>query len=303
MANPGLLLRSPAKLNWTLEVLGRRDDGFHELRSWFMAAGLYDELECRPCDSGEDFTSKLQLSGPAASGLPRDESNLVLRAEQAWRSAGGKAPAIEWSLLKRIPAGAGLGGGSGNAAAALCLLDAIGDGSAIGDRIELALSIGSDLPFFLQEESAVLLGGRGEIRLGHGVAPPGWVVLAVPDISVATGWVFAELKAPPCAAGVSSAGESDEMAVPPLPLENDLLGPAELAYPELKDFHAKLDATADFQLSGSGGTFFAFFPDFADAEQCAEHTRKICEQVFVVPMLQGPILRQPIALPKRGSES
>ena len=310
MTNPGFLLRSPAKLNWTLEVLGRREDGFHELRSWFVAAALYDELTCCPRAASEVDAvtataphAALQVLGPAAKGVPVDASNLVLRAEQAWRAAGGEAPPVSWSLQKYIPAGAGLGGGSGNAAAALRLLEVIGDGSAILDLPQLALTLGSDVPFFLQQEAAVLLGGRGEILLATGTGPEGWVVLAVPSFPVSTGWVFAQLSNLPCVVGACKESRIHVSVVPPLPLENDLLDAAERAYPALQEFHAKLDASADFQLCGSGGTFFAYFPDFETAENCAIQTRLVCAQVFVVSLQHGPILRAPMATPTAGRSS
>jgi 4-diphosphocytidyl-2-C-methyl-D-erythritol kinase len=300
MTSSGFLQRSPAKLNWTLEVRGRRRDGYHELRSWFVAAALYDELSCAPRAADEDAPA-LRISGPAAAGLPQDRTNLVSRAEHAWRAAGGEAPSLRWSLIKNIPAGAGLGGGSGNAAAALCLLQAMAEvaGRKVEDLAGLALSIGSDVPFFLQQSSAVLLGGRGEVLLHGATAPTGWVVIAVPEFAVSTSRVFDALAAPLLedAAGASTAGAFD---LPPLPTENALLDAAQQAYPQLRTFHDMLDAAADFQLSGSGGTFFAYFPDHGSAERCAASTRAICSRVFVAPLQAGPILRPPSAIPAAG---
>jgi 4-diphosphocytidyl-2-C-methyl-D-erythritol kinase len=305
------MLRSPAKLNWTLEVLGRRQDGFHELKSWFLAAALYDELYCHLREPAHESEPPMHISGPASAGLPTDGSNLVLRAEQAWRAAGGEAPAVTWSLIKNIPAGAGLGGGSGNAAAALLLLEAIGDGSAIADLPALALSIGSDLPFFLQQQPAVLLGGRGEQLLATGTAPQGWVVLAVPDFSVNTTRVFSKLETKSFheqQVDKSSPqevveGSPETMEMPALPMQNDLVEAAQSAYPELAAFHDMLDASADFHLSGSGGAHFAFFHDHQAAEDCAAHTRSICSHVFVAPLQQGPVLRTPKPLPAPGQEA
>lgn len=305
------MLRSPAKLNWTLEVLGRREDGFHELKSWFLAAGLYDELYCHLREPAHEAEPPLRISGPVVADLPVDGSNLVLRAEQAWRAAGGEAPAVSWSLIKNIPAGAGLGGGSGNAAAALLLLEALGDGSAIADLSALAMSIGSDLPFFLQQHSAVLLGGRGERLLATGTAPQGWVVLAVPDFSVTTKRVFSKLVAQPFKADPDGAPATDQLdsghaeaeLMPALPMQNDLVEAAQCAYPELAAFHDMLDAGADFHLSGSGGAHFAFFQDHQAAEDCAAHTRSICRHVFVAPLQQGSVLRAPKSLPVPGQEA
>ncbi|MDP7062295.1 MAG: 4-(cytidine 5'-diphospho)-2-C-methyl-D-erythritol kinase [Planctomycetota bacterium] len=299
----GFMLRSPAKLNWTLEVLGKRADGFHELRSWFLAAAVYDELYCQLRDPAHTAEPPLRITGPAAEGLPLDGSNLVLRAEQVWRAAGGEAPAVTWSLIKNIPAGAGLGGGSGNAAAALLLLEAIGDSSAIDDLAALALSIGSDLPFFLQQSSAVLLGGRGERLLASTEAPDGWVVVAVPEFSVHTAKVFAALKASSYQASEQAQGKQQSNVIPKLPAENDLVEAAQQAYPELAAFHDMLDAAADFHLSGSGGAHFAYFRQHQAAEDCAAHTRSICKHVFVAPMQQGPVLRTPKPLPIPGQQA
>lgn len=305
------MLRSPAKLNWTLEVLGRREDGFHELKSWFLAAALYDELYCHLREPAHEAEPPLRLSGPAATDLPIDGSNLVLRAEQAWRAAGGEAPAVTWSLIKNIPAGAGLGGGSGNAAAALLLLEAIGDGSAIADLAALALSIGSDLPFFLQPHSAVLLGGRGEQLLATGTAPDGWVVLAVPDFAVNTAYVFSKLEAKAYASSQQRQSQTDQgqsdrvvaLQLPSSPKQNDLVVAAQSAYPELAAFHDMLDAGADFHLSGSGGAHFAYFKGHQAAEDCAASTRSICRHVFVAPLQQGAVLRAPKPLPAPGQEA
>jgi len=113
--------QSPAKLNWTLEILGRRADGFHELRSWFVAVGLFDTLSLEP----QQETSTLTVDGPMSVGIPSDRRNLILKADALWRASGGDAPYCAWHLQKHIPAAGGLGGGSGNAAAALLLLQKI----------------------------------------------------------------------------------------------------------------------------------------------------------------------------------
>ena len=289
------LLRSPAKLNWTLEVLGRREDGFHSLRSWFVAVGLYDSLQVRVRDLEDSRQARLRVHGPESGGVPEDGSNLVLKTEDAWRAAGGDAPLLAWTLHKSIPAGAGLGGGSGNAAAAIRLLECIGKPSAIPDLRDFALQLGSDVPFFLESSGAMCLAGRGEVVLDAQAAPPGWVVLAVPPFAVSTAKVFDALKARSCDGAPVTA-----FPLPPTPGRNDLLAAAEAAYPELADFHSSLDAGADFHLSGSGGTFFAWFPDRESAQACADATRSACERIFVVPLQKGAILRDAEAVTAGG---
>ena len=95
------------KVNWSLRVLGRREDGFHELRSWFVRLDGGDRLAWQEGSTG------LNLAGSDGEGVPQDSSNLVLRADAAWRAAGGVAPTWAWTLEKRLPPGSGLGAGSG----------------------------------------------------------------------------------------------------------------------------------------------------------------------------------------------
>ena len=97
-------LKAPAKINWTLRVLGRRPDGFHELQSWFIPVALADTVEAKPGSAG------LEISGPWADGIPADSGNLLLVAEEKWRQAGGVAPSMAWYLHKEIPSGSRISG-------------------------------------------------------------------------------------------------------------------------------------------------------------------------------------------------
>ncbi len=171
-----------AKINLTLEVLARRADGFHALRSVMVPIGLGDELVLEPSDAFR-FTCDAPSLG---------NGNLVERALA--RIGKARAP-FTVTLRKRVPVGAGLGGGSSDAAAVLKLAmsGALGD---VDDRDWLAdaRALGSDVPFFLADAPA-LVEGTGERVTALGAAPPWWVVLLAPDTHVATGSAYGALAA------------------------------------------------------------------------------------------------------------
>src|SRR5687768_10113096 len=137
-------MKSYAKINWSLRITGKRADGFHDLETVFQTISLHDELTFRD-------SSSLSLTCDDPS-IPTDETNLVMRAAHL---VGAPPVAIE--LKKRIPAGGGLGGGSSNAATTLVAL-----GGSRSDLPSLALSLGSDIPFFLLGGTAYAT-GRGEV--------------------------------------------------------------------------------------------------------------------------------------------
>jgi 4-diphosphocytidyl-2-C-methyl-D-erythritol kinase len=182
-----LRAEAPAKLNLGLEIVRRRADGFHDLRTIFQAIDLHDDLTVR--ERGRAGVS-LVVTGPEAPAVPSGPENLIVRAgeELARRRAPGRG--VEIRLTKRIPVGAGLGGGSSDAAATLLALEALWSlDPDPRERARLALELGSDVPFFLVGGTA-LGEGRGE-RLTRVHAPPpcGWI-LAVPEFRVSTAEAF-----------------------------------------------------------------------------------------------------------------
>ncbi|UCD11318.1 MAG: 4-(cytidine 5'-diphospho)-2-C-methyl-D-erythritol kinase [Nitrospinaceae bacterium] len=183
-----LKLKSPAKINLGLKVLRKREDGFHELETLFQMVALYDdiELELRP--------SGIELAGHAP-GIPLDASNL------AWRAANlllqqvpaGSRQGVRIRLTKRIPAGAGLGGGSGNAAMVLLGLNVLWDLKMPREiLLSLAAELGSDVPFFLTSPAAIGR-GRGEILESVQPSEKFYVLLVFPGFSIATAWVYQNL--------------------------------------------------------------------------------------------------------------
>ncbi|HEX7631088.1 MAG TPA: 4-(cytidine 5'-diphospho)-2-C-methyl-D-erythritol kinase [Lacunisphaera sp.] len=150
---------SPAKLNLFLAITGRRADGFHDLVSVAAPLDFGDELEARSKEQGAG--SRFTLTCDRAE-VPVDETNLILKAAQAFVAATGWKGGADFRLTKRIPMGAGLGGGSSNAVAALRALNQLSGGALAGARLaEVAASLGSDCALFLHD-APVVMRGRGE---------------------------------------------------------------------------------------------------------------------------------------------
>lgn len=279
-------LQLGCKVNWTLKVLGRRGDGFHELRSWFLGLDGGDRLRWSEGREG------LQLIGPEAEGVPRDGSNLVLRADRAWREAGGQAPELSWQLDKQLPPGSGLGAGSADAAGVLQVLQACATQPLDANTCrELAIELGSDLPFFFDGEVAVLLGGRGERRIASAPAPRVWVVIAIPPVAASTPEVFARLQAKPYEPAsllsdpeAAQQGRSDApTGMPDQPGGNALTSAALQCVPELAELQTQLLDLGAFQLSGSGSAWFCAIPDRSasseDAIEARERASRLAEKL------------------------
>ncbi|UOK72129.1 4-(cytidine 5'-diphospho)-2-C-methyl-D-erythritol kinase [Ancylobacter polymorphus] len=271
---PSVLLheRAPAKVNLTLRVLGRRADGYHDLSSVVAFAGAGDRLALRP---GAELS--LGLEGPGAPVLAGEADNLVLKAA---RALAARVPGLRlgrFTLAKRLPVAAGLGGGSADAAAALRLL-ARANGLAVDDErlFAAALATGSDVPACLYGRSC-LMAGRGEV-LTPLALPRFGAVLVNPRVAVATAAVFRALALAPGtsrdAGGAafpsapSRAALLDWLATEP----NDLEPPARMLAPVLGDVERALGATAGARLvrmSGSGATMFALYDDCRAAAAAA----------------------------------
>jgi 4-diphosphocytidyl-2-C-methyl-D-erythritol kinase len=271
--------RPPAKVNLTLEVLGRRADGCHELRSVFLRIGLCDALSLDVAQHGSDA---LRVTG--LPGTPTAD-NLVLRALGALRTRSNVAlPPLKAHLDKRIPLAAGLGGGSSDCAATLGLAQACwGVRLARADESALAAELGSDVPFFQSDAPAALVEGSGEqVTALEGVRGEAGVLLATPPAHLSTTEVFARHDGLPDKPGPADAGVSRGLATAlgdgldadglcawadRLREANDLWPAAVEAMPELLDLRGALErfTTRPWLLSGSGPTLFALYPSLAEA--------------------------------------
>jgi 4-diphosphocytidyl-2-C-methyl-D-erythritol kinase len=176
---------APAKLNLFLHITGRRSDGYHLLQTWFQFLDLQDELHFRQRGDGELHLVE-GIEGVA------DEDNLVLRAARRLRTVSGVAIGADIRLHKRIPLGAGLGGGSSNAATTLIALNRLWNlGFPIDELAEIGLALGADVPVFIRGQAA-WAEGIGE-RLSPLPAPEMAYLLLLPPVQVATAQIFADL--------------------------------------------------------------------------------------------------------------
>ena len=255
----GTTLLAPAKINLTLEILARRDDGYHNLRSLMLPIGLHDEIAVEPAAAFSFACEPASL----------ETDNLVVRAFE--RLGLGNAP-VAVRLRKRIPVGAGLGGGSSDAAAILrAACDGMFGAPGPRDWVADARALGSDVPFFLTGTGA-LVEASGERVTAIGALPPWWFVVVAPDVHVDTGAAYAALAAErrtqPVAqrprAGSSSlqaleAVQRHDFAAACEAMVNDFEPSITRAYPAVAAALGALHAAgaAHAMLSGSGGATFA----------------------------------------------
>lgn len=261
---------APAKLNLGLHVLRHRPDGYHDLETAFLRLGWADTLRATPAPA-------LQLTCSDAN-LPTDGRNLVVRAARALAAHAGIEAHAAVELVKRVPYGAGLGGGSSDAAAALRLLaDVWGLRVSEADLHALAAGLGSDVPFFLTDGPA-LATGRGE-RLAPllvaGGAPwrcPFWLVVAVPPVRVSTAEAYG-LVVPndDNRADIGAVVASADLARWRRDLVNDFEAPVVARHPEVgRARDALRDAGAGYAaMSGSGSAVWGAFEHAAEARSAA----------------------------------
>ncbi len=185
-------VRAYAKINLTLDVFSKRADGYHGIASVMQTIGLSDAIRLAVSD-GEGIA--FSCESPAAIPVPNDPANLVYRAAEALidasRESGKPIPkGVSLHLEKSVPAQAGLGGGSSDAAATLVGLNALCEwGWSDKELIAFAARLGSDIPFFILG-GTVVARGRGEILTPLPDAPPLWLVVVKPDVGVSTAWAY-----------------------------------------------------------------------------------------------------------------
>lgn len=292
---PVITIFAPAKVNLILRVLDRRPDGYHNLWSIMQTVGLEDEVSIRvvPHHSG------IQL-GCDDSSLRTDQSNLVYRAAAAVLERSGKSVGLEIHLTKRIPMGAGLGGGSSDAAATIIGLNRVLQlGWSPARMAEVGQFLGSDVPFFLYAPAAIVA-GRGEDVRPIQLTGDRWMVLVNPGFPVETKWAYQQLSTArknfdPLSERLRrletiaqiSWSEVLELA------DNDFESPVFSAHPVLREIKEELLAEgADIALlSGSGATVFGVFRDEAEAQKAVSSFQARRDlKVFTVPACTGPVV-------------
>ena len=264
-----LNVRCPGKVNLHLEVLGRRPDGYHELRTMFAAVGVWDELTFAVAPTGV-----LELSVEPPGVVPTGEENLVIRAARALAAGSGPVRGARVHLTKGIPIAGGMGGGSSDAAAALTGLSTLWDLELdITTLLELGSGLGADVPFFLIGGAAWGT-GRGTELVPLPDLPPWWVVLLPGEEAVSTAAVYRALRAGP----VDDRPQSEVYQwierggeVPFHACRNDLETTVLAQWPGIARRLAAIRGTQPLlaRLSGSGGTVFGLYCDRTAAERAS----------------------------------
>jgi 4-diphosphocytidyl-2-C-methyl-D-erythritol kinase len=271
-------LPSFAKINLSLRVLGRRTDGYHELRTVFQTISLRDQLTFRALD---DSRLELVCDYCDSDGVPTNDSNLIIRAAKLLRERFNVERGAWVALEKMIPAGGGLGGGSSNAAVALIGLARLWEIETTRDElIELSATLGADAPFFFTGGRA-LGTGRGDQIAPLADAPRSSLIIIAPRVKISTAEAYASLRAPALTKNFApvnllvSRKEANFYDSLPAALANDFEPAIFRQHPEIeraRDSLVAAGATAAL-LSGSGSSVFGIFENRDGVERARVRLR------------------------------
>jgi len=265
-----LQLQAPAKVNYRLDVLGKRADGYHDLRMVMQRVDLCDEIEIALTD-----TPGIRVVC-GSKGVPDGPGNIAWRAADALVKLAGREVGIDISITKRIPVAAGLGGGSSDAATVLMGVNQLLELGLSDERLmEIGVKLGADVPFFIFKKPA-LAEGIGDRLTALEQVPSLWVVLVNPGIHVSTAWVYQNLRLTRKASIAIIPGSYGSLAEVCDLLSNDLEPVTCARFPllnELKDLLIAAGAGGSL-MSGSGSTVFGLFAEESAARQAAAEIAK-----------------------------
>jgi len=259
---------APAKINLSLRVLGRRSDDFHEIETFIAPISLCDEIKIEQRRSGKQEIA-FRCDDPS---VPKGEDNLVVRAANVFFEETKVSSGVSIVLKKRIPHGAGLGGGSSDAASTLLALNELLETNLPSEALaKMAEMIGSDVPFFISQSAAVCK-GRGELvsltRLREQLS----VLLLKPEFGVPTQWAYSWWQDSREIPGVSYGAQQFTQQS----FMNDLERPVFEKFvflAQLKMWLLKQPEVGAALMSGSGSTVFAVIPDNAAIDQLATRAK------------------------------
>ncbi len=267
---PGYRVQAAAKVNLTLNVVGRRDDGYHLINGLVVFAGIGDVLEVEPA---ERFG--LEIDGPFGEAVAAGGDNLVARAAHGFAALAGREPAVRITLRKNLPVAAGIGGGSADAGATLRALAALWQPALDrSDLEELALSLGADVPVCLLARPAYM-SGIGEVIACAPDLPAAHLVLVNPGVQLSTATVFAGTAGHYSAPRQRLSGAPGDAAALADWLRaggNDLTRAACVLEPRIAVAIARIAAARGClleRMSGSGPTCFGLFATAAAARRAA----------------------------------
>lgn len=270
-----------AKINWTLDILGQREDGYHLLDMLMQPITLADTITVEKAES-----VTLTVSGTPL--IPADERHLAYRAAMALKAATGCPAGAAIHVHKRIPAGAGLGGGSADAAGVLAGLNRLWELGLDEETLErIGLTLGADVPFCLHGGLAHVT-GIGEGMTDLPVCPEWPLIIVQPCEGLSTGAVFrayhacADAARPDTTAAIAALQACDLAALPPA-LGNALEGVSRTMQPAIGDAIDLLmqEGAVCARMSGSGSAVFGVFSDHAAAERAYEHIHTIYDRTFL----------------------
>lgn len=275
--------KAPAKVNLTLHVTGRRDDGYHLLDSLVVFADVCDQLSAT---SSADL--RISVSGPFSPGVPTDDSNLMMRAAMALKRVRGVEMGAALTLEKHLPHAAGIGSGSSDAALTLAMLAELWGVPPLPANAPEVVALGADVPVCLQAPAPTRMTGIGETLSDVPRLPDCALVLVRPPVEVPTAAVFQAL----------TSRDGSGMDDLPLGLDydgfvqwlaaqrNDLQAPAETIAPEITHAIAALRALPAVSfagMSGSGATCYGLVKDIATARQVARRMQVAHMNWWVAP--------------------
>ncbi|HAA04909.1 MAG TPA: 4-(cytidine 5'-diphospho)-2-C-methyl-D-erythritol kinase [Syntrophobacteraceae bacterium] len=267
---------APAKINLWLEVIGKRSDGYHELSSLMLPVGVYDQLDVTL--GGTEVS--LECSHP---DVPQDDRNLAWRAADRFRREAGWSQGMHIKLVKNIPVGAGLGGGSSDAGVLLANLNRwAGAPLATSTLVDLARSLGADVAFFLESRPALARGIGEKLEWVTGV-PAYPLVLIKPPVMVSTRSIYQKLTLTrPKAAITIRALEAQPWSFQQV-LENDLESVTIVEFPVIAQIKQWLmnNGALGALMSGSGPTVFGVFSDEARARKVESLARETWRRSWV----------------------
>jgi 4-diphosphocytidyl-2-C-methyl-D-erythritol kinase len=260
-------LFSPAKVNLRLDILGRRPDGYHDIRTIFQKISLGDDLTIAVIKSGIEVACDNPL-------IPTNEGNLAYAAAKMLVTRYAIKDGIRITLKKRIPAAAGLGGGSSNAASTLAGINQLfGLGLSNRDLMTMSRDLGADVPFFLFGSSAIGT-GIGDVLQAITIHPKLWLLLVTPDVQISTAWAYQNVRR-----GLTNGADNitipsciNDIAEIIAILSNDLEKVVLPRFPLLQDIKDDLrnQGALGSMMSGSGSTVFGIFPSEEKAGRALE---------------------------------
>jgi len=261
-----IVLQAPAKVNYRLDVIAQRLDGYHELRMIMQRVNLCDQVTIR---LGK-VPGICVVCGH--KGVPDGEKNIAWKAARAMLDLSDCSCGIAIEIQKNIPVAAGLGGGSSDCAAVLLgLNELLGLGLSRERLMEIGVTLGADVPFFVFQQTA-LAEGIGERLSPLGALPSAWLVLVNPNLHVSTAWVYKNLQLTQreCLATIPDSFE--DVAALCAVLSNDLENVTIPAFPVISDIKDALISHGALcsLMSGSGPTVFGLFSDEPTARKAGD---------------------------------